>query len=151
MRPNAKINRSQIALLHVAKSKVGLSEQEYRDLLGRYGVATSKDLNSEQLEELIRHLKDCGFQMQSSVPGAPEIEKQPAAKRPNLRKIWALLKKQGLPWSYADGVAWRMHQVTKTIWCTPEQLHKIVIALEYRAKQEGPQAGTPAPPGDSHE
>lgn len=136
MSASVKINKSQIALLHVAKSQVGLDEEEYRDLLGRYGVTSSKDLRPAQLEELIAHLKACGFQMRSSVPGALEIEKQPRDKRPNLRKIWALLKKQGLPWSYADGVAWRMFQLTKAAWCSREQLHKIVIALEYRAKQE---------------
>ncbi len=135
-RANAKINRSQITLLHVAKSKVGLTEQEYRDLLGRYGRTTSTDLTTEELEDLMRHLKGCGFQAREAVPGAPEISKQPETKQRHLRKIWALLKKQALPWSYADGVAGRMHQVAKAIWCTPEQLHKIVIALEYRAKKE---------------
>lgn len=137
MRANAKINRSQISLLHVAKAQAGLTEEEYRDLLGRYGVSTSKDLTANQLEKIITHLEGCGFHRRESVSGAPNIGKQPQEKQANLRKIWALLKKQNLPWKYADGCAWRMFQLTKAVWCDRSQLHKIVIALEYRGKQEG--------------
>ena len=35
------------------------------------------------------------------------------------------------PWEYADGMAKKMFKVEKLIWCTPQQLHKLVAALEY--------------------
>jgi len=134
---NAKIGRSEIALIHVAKKQLNPAEEEYRAWFERYGKESSKDLTRGEFGSLLRHLEVCGFRYLPSVPGTPDLNRQPQEKQENLWKIWALLKAQKLPWKYADGVAWRMHQVTKAIWCTPEQLHKLVIALEYRAKKEG--------------
>jgi phage gp16-like protein len=132
------ITAAQNRLLHVARRQLGLSEEVYRDLLARFGggAASAKDLNREQFGELMDYLGTCGFKSKAAVPGAPNLNRQPQEKRPYLNLIWQLLKKQQLPWKYADGVAWRMFQITRTVWCSPEQLRKVAAALEYRDRQE---------------
>jgi hypothetical protein len=56
------IKKSQIALIHVAKSKLGLTEEEYRTILRVHGgVETSVDLDEWGLEKVMRLLRDLGF------------------------------------------------------------------------------------------
>ncbi|MDT8324283.1 MAG: phage protein GemA/Gp16 family protein [Bacteroidota bacterium] len=52
------IDKKQIMLIHVLKSKLGLSDDEYRAALGAYRVVTSVDLSRAQAEQLIRTLTD---------------------------------------------------------------------------------------------
>jgi phage gp16-like protein len=52
-------------------------------------------------------------------------------------KIRALLINDAggpLPDTYADAIARQMFKVERFEWCTPEQLHKIVQALEVKKR-----------------
>ncbi len=56
------IKKSQIALIHVAKAKLGLSDDEYREILKAHGgVESSVDLDAWGLEKVMRLLRDLGF------------------------------------------------------------------------------------------
>jgi hypothetical protein len=56
------IGKQQLALIHVAKNQLGLSDDEYRDLLRSVcGVESSKNLNATQFEKLMSRYKELGF------------------------------------------------------------------------------------------
>jgi hypothetical protein len=51
-----------IRTIHTAKSFLGLSQPEYREMLRqRYGVSSSKDLTRKQGDDLIEHFRSMGF------------------------------------------------------------------------------------------
>lgn len=67
----------QLALIHVAKSRVGMRDEEYRDLLSSFGVTTSKDLKRTDLDRLMKYFEKLGFITQK-----PEAESPPPAWTP---------------------------------------------------------------------
>jgi len=59
-----KANRAQIIKIHALKSRLGLSEDDYRNgTLASFGVSSSKDLTTGQANELINKLSDEGQKM----------------------------------------------------------------------------------------
>lgn len=57
-----KITTKQIALLHVAKTKLSLTESDYRSVLSLYGGAESaKELSLEGFSNVMNYLKRVGF------------------------------------------------------------------------------------------
>jgi hypothetical protein len=55
------LTKPQIALIHTAKSRLQLSDDDYRDLLGGLGVASSKDLNYPGFLGLMKAFEKLGF------------------------------------------------------------------------------------------
>jgi len=133
------IGNKEKALLHVAKSGLGMTEDEYRDLLGSVGCQSSTELTRAKFDVVMRRLEAAGF-----APRSRSVKKSgpPAdAKRPLMGKIGAILGDAGLPWAYADGMSRRMFGVQTVRWCTVEQLHKIVAALSiYQRRRAGRSA-----------
>lgn len=98
----AKINRKQIALIHVAKNKLGLDEAAYRELLGQFGAKSSKELDYAQFKELIAAMERLGFEASTKFQAETHLQKpiHPLpGEVPNRRgflnekqakKIWAL-------------------------------------------------------------
>jgi len=145
------VNGRQIALIHVAKAKVGMEEDAYRDMLRDVsGAESSKDLTTEQFEECMKRFEALGFKSagKSWPPSrASRVSEKPAflqwerglepspEKKPLMSKISALLAAQGKGWAYAHGMARRMFGVEKVVWCDFEQLHKIAAALSIHGKR----------------
>jgi phage gp16-like protein len=134
----AKFNsrNNDLAKIHIAKAQLGLDDAAYRSMLWTVAqVSSSANLDHAGRAKVLAHLKNCGFK--------PAIKHQPpkagASKTAMISKIGALLTVLNKPWAYADGMAKKMFKLEKLIWCTPQQLHKIIAALEY-AKQ---RAATP--------
>lgn len=76
----SKINRKQIALIHVAKSKLNLGEEEYRDILEQFGVSSSKDLSRKQFKELLNIFTDMGFDAPANPAYIPKL-------RPSINRL----------------------------------------------------------------
>ncbi|SIQ78119.1 Protein of unknown function [Rhizobium sp. RU35A] len=56
------ITKKQIALLHVAKRDLGLSDEDYRAILARYGKAESTaNLDLSGFNHVMRYMTACGF------------------------------------------------------------------------------------------
>jgi len=56
------MTNEQIKLIHVAKSKAGLTEEQYRMMLRNLGgVKSCKLLTNETFEDCMAFLEDCGF------------------------------------------------------------------------------------------
>jgi phage gp16-like protein len=132
--PNRQISKKQIALLHVAKAQLGLSDEVYREMLGSVGVLSSLQLTAKQYNEIMARLEAGGFRAASSGASARRNEiagrqlSSPERKR-MLGKIDKLSEAMRLPPTYALGVAKRMWGVEKLTWCTPQQLRGVLAAL----------------------
>lgn len=122
------LRAKQIQLIHVGKSKLGMSEAGYRTLLGHYGAKSSTELDERGRKGVLKLMRLLGFVPQRK--GRP----RPAGERERLvRKVRALLINApggARPDAYADSIAQRMFKVEYFEWCTPDQLHRLVAALE---------------------
>jgi phage gp16-like protein len=122
----ALIGNREKAIIHVAKAQLGMSDEDYRDMLASVGAASSKELTYPKYAEVMRRMKAGGFKVRSGGPRRPE----PAPERRALYgKIEAILADAGLPWAYADALAKQMFGIEMCQWCTPDQLWRIVAAL----------------------
>lgn len=124
------IGNREKAVLHVARSQLGLSEQEYRDLLGSVGVSSSRELTFVGFSEIMDRLRAAGFRPSHSSAQKSGMQNKPAReKEPMISKIGAILAEMKLPWSYADGIAKKMFAVDRLRWCSTEQVRKVLQAL----------------------
>lgn len=55
--------KKQIQLIHVAKTKLGITDDEYREFLKTYGVRSSKQLTKELAAEALEQLQKYGFKI----------------------------------------------------------------------------------------
>ena len=148
---------AQLAKIHIAKKDLGLSDDIYREILsGRFNVASARDLTDRQANELLSYFRSLGWRAKPPKTGGRKTEDgrrkaddrgrraegggRPknmgsAGRGPLLEKIEAQLSAARRPWAYADGIARRVCKVDRVAWCTPQQLRKIVAALNYDAKR----------------
>ena len=125
-----KINNKKKAVIHIAKVQTGRSEEEYRDILSRAGVTSSKDLTDAKFEIVMAEFKKLGFKKKQK-----KSWKSISSKDRLLRKITLLSAELGLDHKYADGIARKMFKVCLCAWCDAKQLRKIVAALMYYKKR----------------
>ncbi len=133
-----------LKLIHIAKKQMAWDENTYRAILERItGNASAADLNAKQRSAVIDEFVRLGWKIKSHKshrkPGTVPEDRQRL-----VWKIGAYLADAGRSWAYADGIARRVCKVESVRFCTPEQLHKIVAALEYD-QQRRRNAGTTPP------
>lgn len=131
------IGKREKALIHVAKTQLGMDDQAYRELLANFGVTSSVELDSTQFEELMRHMKACGFRPVQKLAGRSGLHKAASDKQPMISKIGAILKDFGQTWDYADGIAKRMFGIDSIRWCNSQQTYKVLQALIVYQKRQG--------------
>ena len=126
------VRTRDLAMIHIAKKDLGLDDDTYRDMLWTVArVRSSGELDHAGRDSVLKHLKSRGWQPKR---GGVKIEPPKNVKLSSVAligKIGALLTVLEKPWAYADGMALKMFKVEKLTWCKPQQLHKIVAALEY--------------------
>lgn len=121
-------------MIHIAKAQTGMTEEEYRGLLGRFGVESSKDLNPAKFELVMKHFEKLGFKKKTK-KGKPASSKQRL-----LGKITALCLDMGLSEEYAHGIAKRMFGIDHVRFCDAGQLWRITAALVYKQRGKGTKA-----------
>lgn len=140
--------RRQVAAIHVLKHQLGLDDGTYRDLLERVtGKRSAAALDaagrSRALNELRRLAGDGSRHARQAVPptkDAPRAVREDAAAM--IGKVGALLADANRGWAYAHGMARKMFGVARIEWCTAEQLHRLVAALEYDKRRRRKEAGS---------
>ncbi len=141
-----KRRKKYITLIHVGRSKLGLSDDDFREMKrGLTGKDSCRDMSLAQLRGLHRRMKDFGWKP-TPHPSAKEsgMTLPPAAvKARQLEKIGAFLADAELSWGYADGIAKRMYGVERVRFCSPEELQSVIAAL---AKRKLKRDGTYGPP-----
>ena len=124
------IHRNKLAQIHIAKSQLGLSDDEYRALLARVaGVTSAKQLTNRNVGAVINELQRLGWK--------PAAAKR-AGRKPNtlsketmLTKIEAQLADMGLSWQYAEAIAQRQSGIQKMEWVRDyKALSAVIAALE---------------------
>lgn len=136
---NDNIRKARLASIHIAKAQLGMDDDTYRDMLGSFGLISSKDASVKQLDEIIRHLEGKGFETKKR-KSQPKAVTQQKPETALMGKIGALLADGKLSWNYAHGIAKKMFGVERLEWCDCQQLRKIVAALEYNAKRRAKKA-----------
>jgi phage gp16-like protein len=131
-----KIGNREKALIHVAKTKLGLSEEDYRAVLNSVGVTTSKDLNPLQFDEIMSRFESAGFQSSNRNARRNRPPRPVAAKEKLMKKIGAILADTGLPWAYADGMARKMFGLDSVRFCNETELWKVAAALSIYQKRK---------------
>jgi phage gp16-like protein len=130
---SSELRRRDLAKIHVAKKELALSDEDYRALLWSVArVRSAGQLDSAGRHRVIEHMVSRGFK-----PRAKGRTRPAASRELMVAKIRALLINDAggpLPDTYADAIARQMFKVERFEWCTPEQLHKIVQALEVKKR-----------------
>lgn len=114
-----------IAAVHAAKSKKGIADDDYRQLLRtEFKVESSKDLNVAQLGALLTRIN-----------GGQRF--RAASKKPYVRKIfaiWGEMCRQGIPESRNRSalIAFvkRMTDCDDPEWLDPQQANVVIEALK---------------------
>ncbi len=89
---NKKLNL--IKLIHVAKTKLGLDDEVYRDILkSTTGKDSSKLLTPAQLEAVLDRLKQLGFTVESNKTGVKNLASDAQSKL--IRHLWLQLYAAG--------------------------------------------------------
>lgn len=142
--------RSVIAAIHVlaGPKHLGLDEDLYRDLVERVSAEHGQAVRSagkcsvRQLEAVAGELRRLagpgagGAQKGRQWPGRP----QGTRLSPQMGKIEALLADAGRGWPYAHAIAKRVCRVDKLEWCSPEQLQKVIAAMQIDANRRAKRA-----------
>ena len=122
--------RAELAKIHIGKKQLSLDEETYRDLLERVtGARSSVELDAQARGHVIDEMRRLGCEFQ----GRRDRRIRPSSdRRPLLGKIYKLLG--DLPGKYAVAILQRMYGLgapARLEWATPQQLHKVVAALNY--------------------
>lgn len=133
--------RADLAKIHLAVKEIGMTDDEYRDLLFvMFGKRSSADLDYRGRWMLLDRLKKLGFKPRGQ-RGGQEHKDLAGAKKAIERKIGWQLGQLDKPWDYAYGVARRIYpDVAKFEFLTAEQLGKISSALTRTLKAKANRA-----------
>ena len=84
--------KRQIQIIHVAKSKLALDEDTYRDILFAHaGVRSSKALDYAGFKAVMKHFEGCGFKSSFQHAGTKGRKQRPGmATEKQIRKIYAM-------------------------------------------------------------
>ena len=149
-KPGTRLTNSQNGLIHVAKKQLGLSDEEYRDILSVHGggAGSSRDLSQEQFKMVMKHFERCGFKqlykprsdedhrLEACATKAPDLRSLPREKQGVMALIGLTLGKLEKSWDYARGIARRMIGQERLEWCSKEELQKVLAALVYASRQD---------------
>lgn len=130
-----KINLSQIKLIHTAKNKLKLADDNYREILSSFGVTTSKDLSSEDAKKVIKIFEQLGFKPFIKEPKHNKLSGRPGMATPKqLRKIEAMWKNSEVVKVKTDEALQkfikRIAGVDHIGWLTNDKVRKVIKAIE---------------------
>lgn len=135
-----QLRKAELAQIHIAKAQLGLDEDTYRAMLWTVGrVKSSADLDWAGRKRVLDHLKAKGFTTARQADAWSFIDRAPADKKPALRVIVAICRKEGWSKAYAEGVARRQHGVDRRLeMMDARELSNVASALKRtQAHQQG--------------
>ncbi len=144
--------RRDIAAIHVMAKQLGMDDNEYRDHIFSVTAKRScSDLDYTGLARVKAHfqqiLKVRGIRVPEQRRGGGRGPRPAGDRAPMLGKIDAMLAAAGRTRDYlergADGrpsMIQRMFHVDRLAFLNPQQLHKLVAALEYDKGRQAARA-----------
>jgi phage gp16-like protein len=132
-----RMRQRDLARIHSAKKQLGLDDETYRDLLhGLTGKFSAGDMTRRERWTILQEMSRLGATAPAKKrPGMP-LDPAPEKAR-LLSKIGSQLAIADRPWVYANAISKRMFGVDLIQWCNPDQLRRIVAALNYDARRDG--------------
>lgn len=128
--------KSLIAMVHIAKSRMGMDDETYRDWLAKNtGKRSSSDLSDRQLTTLVQTLRAAGYL--DEAPAAAKVIAGKGANRPTdaqWKTARGLVKKLGLEGGL-DGEAFasfvkRVGKVDNPRFLTKATMASVLVGLE---------------------
>lgn len=127
------IDNKKKAVIHVAKAQLGMTDEEYRDLLGSVGVKSSRDLTARGFDKIMSRMEALGFRTTST--RKRKTRGLPLSKKAIMSKLEAILLDMGLPWKYADSIAKKRFGKDAVQWLDPDELRKVLQMMIYHQKR----------------
>lgn len=123
--------KAQLARIHIAKKELGLDDATYRSILERVvGKASAADCDEAGLELVLKEFTRLGHKHARHT--RPKVQEDAKAQ---LSKIEALLADRKRDWAYGHALAKRICKVERIEWVPPNQLYKLIAALELDKKR----------------
>lgn len=129
---------SLIKVIHVAKTKLNISDDNYRELLHSFGVVSSKELSQSEAIELLNVLNKLGFEYKKNTKKKKVDYRKPA----RITKEWATQRQinfiAGL-WAEKsrekdvtslDRFCKRITGIDKVEWLRKEHVQRIILAIQ---------------------
>lgn len=141
------ISREKIALVHVGKKELGLSEEEYREILRHHGgVGSARDLDEEGFKKVIDHMKALGFWVKRSWEQSRPRDAGDLPTPDQLRVIEHLWEDLAQYLEGAHNVNFRRGFYGSRLHIPPlgpqtrAQANHVIEVLKQRVRQEGKKA-----------
>lgn len=139
--------RKTISAIHILKTELKLSEDDYRALLQQLvGKQSCKDMTDAELQVVNTHMGKLSKRMGTAKP--VPAAKRPHADKPQLRKLaamwWALADiavvtrpdsphdcmKAVEAWAKRQAGGWKLGPIDSLRWASSEQLNKLIEELK---------------------
>lgn len=130
------ISNDKKAVIHIAKAQVGMTDPEYRDLLGSVGAKSSKDLNNKTFDQVMVRFEAFGFKTKSKTRKTRKVSNLPRSKQAMMKKLEAIILDMGLTWAYVDAIAKKRFGVDAAQWLEGEELFKLVQMMAVFQKRK---------------
>ena len=130
------IDNRKKAVIHIAKAQVGMSDEEYRDLLSGVGVTSSVDLNNKTFAQVMSRFENLGFQTTSKTRSRRKVSNLPKNKKQLMKKLEAIILDMDLTWEYVDAIARKRFNVDAVQWLDGEELFKVVQMMTVHQKRK---------------
>lgn len=155
---------NQLAQIHIARAALGMTEDEYRDLLSTKfnGLRSAAHISAQQRQELLHHFQRLGWvgtvggsRANPAGPAKPKTPWSPGVKK--LFSLWQQLADKNLVGNRTAKAlsTWCERQtagadgrggVARVEWLKPAQLHAVTEqAKRWLARGEQPPAGHTPP------
>jgi hypothetical protein len=148
------ISPKQIALVHIAKSRLGIEEEEYRQMLHEFGVKSSKELSTKKYWALMKYFNRLGFKPERKVsPDGRRVDFHPRPSdnlepprgfmnEAQAQRIWTIWNQ--ISWAPAEGREAALNNFCKKKanndcwkWLSYAQAQKVLVILEAMRRQKG--------------
>lgn len=137
--------QKRITLVHLAKSRLGLSDDEYRGALEAHGgVSTARDLTPAGFDRLMAHFRTCGFVSDARRALVANRPERGTSSQAQIDLITALWREVSTEPSIRKLEAWmeRQHGISALRFVNAAKARKIIGALRLwkRRQATAPQA-----------
>ena len=144
----APARNGDLAAIHIAKAKLGLDDDAYRDLMATvcHGVRSSAELDFTGRRRFLAHLQACLRQQEGAGPSRPGAVIR-GRLTPSQRLMWSLwmrLADAGLVtergMAALQAFARRQTGVDRLDWLNDQQIDLVIRSLKAWLKRGGPEA-----------
>ncbi|MCP3940033.1 MAG: DUF1018 domain-containing protein [Desulfobacteraceae bacterium] len=130
------ISNAKKAVIHIAKSQVGMSNEEYHDLLSSVSVTSSKKLNNKTFSIVMNQFEQLGFKTKSKTRSKRKVSNLPNRKQPLIKKLEAIILDMGKSWRYVDAISKRRFDIETAQWLEVPELRKLVQMMVIYQKRQ---------------